>query len=80
MSIKNNWRINKLTDNLNRKLNQYNINYSELMLSGISVDKVQILSDIANKLSNGSDNITLEEIDELLVYLSLIYLYELNRN
>lgn len=80
MSIKNNWRINKLTDNLNRKLNQYNINYSELMLSGISVDKVQILSDIANKLSNGSDNITLEEIDELLVYLSLVYLYELNRN
>jgi len=80
MSIRNNWRINKLTDTLNRKLNQYNTNYSELMLSGISTDKVQILSDIAHKLSNGQDNINLEEIDELLVYISLIYLYELNRN
>lgn len=80
MSIKNNWRINKLTENLNRKLNQYNTTYSELMLSGISTNKVQILGDIANKLSNGEDNINLEEIDELLVYLSLIYLYELNRN
>ena len=80
MSIRNNWRINKLTDTLNRKLNQYNTSYSELMLSGISTDKVQILSDIAHKLSNGQDNINLEEIDELLVYISLIYLYELNRN
>lgn len=82
MTIKNGWLINKMTESLNRSLHQLNNEYSDKITSGITLDKNNIeyrLIELLREKST-SNEVLLQEVEEMIIYLSLVYLHGVNRN
>ena len=81
MQIRINWLITKFTDSLNRYLTSLNNEFSDKMFSGLPVNRLDLDTELAKKIrENPTEDISTEEIYELIVYLSLILLSRVNRN
>lgn len=81
MSIKNSWLINKITESLNKSLQQLNNEYSDKITSEITLNKDHIKSKFMKLIDESdSDNVSTEQIYEIIIYLILVYLYGINRN